>query len=148
MVEFVASGSRFRIYIPKTNSLATFLLGGISCPRAARPATGNLPASEGEEYGDEALLFVKEKCLQREVSIQVDTHDKAGNFIGWLWIDNLNLSVELVRAGFASVHFTGEKSSYASQVIFCFAFFLLKSRIMGFRRVNELSSDLTCSEIS
>ncbi|XP_050292881.1 staphylococcal nuclease domain-containing protein 1 isoform X2 [Anthonomus grandis grandis] len=116
IVEFVASGARLRLYIPKTNSLATFLLGGINCPRAARAATGTLPASEGEEYGDEALLFTKERCLQREVSIQVDTHDKAGNFIGWLWIDNLNMSVELVRAGFASVHFTGEKSSYASQL--------------------------------
>ncbi|ENN71421.1 staphylococcal nuclease domain-containing protein 1 isoform X2 [Dendroctonus ponderosae] len=114
IVEFVASGSRFRVYIPKSNSLATFLLGGISCPRATRPATGNLPASEGEEFGDEALLFTKEKCLQREVTIKVDTHDKAGNFIGWLWVDNLNMSVELVRAGFASVHFTGEKSAYAS----------------------------------
>ncbi|XP_066257957.1 staphylococcal nuclease domain-containing protein 1 isoform X2 [Euwallacea similis] len=116
IVEFVASGSRFRLYIPRSNSLATFLLGGINCPRATRPATGNLPASEGEEFGDEALLFVKERCLQREVSIQVDTHDKAGNFIGWLWIDNVNLSVELVKHGFASVHFTGEKSSYASQL--------------------------------
>ncbi|CAH1129973.1 unnamed protein product [Ceutorhynchus assimilis] len=116
IVEFVASGSRLRLYIPKTNSLATFLLGGITCPRATRAATGNLPASEGEEFGDEALLFTKEKCLQREVSIQVDTHDKAGNFIGWLWVDNVNMSVELVKAGFASVHFTGEKSSYASQL--------------------------------
>ncbi|XP_030753895.1 staphylococcal nuclease domain-containing protein 1 [Sitophilus oryzae] len=116
IVEFVASGSRFRIYIPKSNSLCTFLLGGINCPRASRPATGNLPASPGEEYGDEALQFTKERCLQREVSIQVDTHDKAGNFIGWLWVDNLNMSVELVRAGLASVHFSGEKSSYASQL--------------------------------
>ncbi|XP_060519354.1 staphylococcal nuclease domain-containing protein 1 [Cylas formicarius] len=116
IVEFVASGSRFRLYIPKSNSLCTFLLGGINCPRASRPATGTLPASEGEEFGDEALQYSKERCLQREVSIQVDTHDKAGNFIGWLWIDNVNLSVSLVKEGFASVHFTGEKSAYASQL--------------------------------
>lgn len=46
----------------------------------------------------------------------MDTHDKAGNFIGWLWADNANMSVELVRNGLASVHFTGEKSAYASQL--------------------------------
>ncbi|XP_018575956.1 staphylococcal nuclease domain-containing protein 1 [Anoplophora glabripennis] len=114
IVEFVASGSRLRLYIPKTNSLCTFLLGGINCPRATRQATGNTPATDGEPYGDEALLFTKEHCLQKEVSIQVDTHDKAGNFIGWLWVDNINLSVALVKNGFASVHFTGEKSQYAS----------------------------------
>ncbi|XP_028130612.1 staphylococcal nuclease domain-containing protein 1 [Diabrotica virgifera virgifera] len=110
IVEFVASGSRLRLYIPKSNSLCTFLLGGINCPRATRQATD----TPGEPYGDEALLFTKERCMQREVSIQVDTHDKAGNFIGWLWVDNVNMSVALVKEGFASVHFTGEKSQYAS----------------------------------
>ncbi|KAJ8950004.1 hypothetical protein NQ318_002415 [Aromia moschata] len=54
--------------------------------------------------------------MQREVSIQVDTHDKAGNFIGWLWVDNTNMSVALVKNGLASVHFTGEKSQYASSL--------------------------------
>lgn len=116
IVEFVASGSRLRCYIPKSNSLCTFLLGGINCPRASRQATGNGPASEGEPYGDEALQFTKDRCLQREVSIQVESHDKAGNFIGWLWVDNNNLSVELVRNGFASVNFNGEKSHFASQL--------------------------------
>lgn len=87
-----------------------FILGGINCPRATRQQTDQ----PGEPFGDEALQFTKERCLQREVSIQVDTHDKAGNFIGWLWVDNVNMSVALVKEGFASVHFTGEKSQYAS----------------------------------
>ncbi|CAH0547008.1 unnamed protein product [Brassicogethes aeneus] len=114
IVEFVASGSRLRLYIPKSNSLCTFLLGGISCPRASRQASGTAPASPAEPYGDEALYFTKERCMQREVSIQVDSHDKAGNFIGWLWVDNNNMSVLLVKEGLASVHFTGEKSQFAS----------------------------------
>ncbi|CAH1997114.1 unnamed protein product [Acanthoscelides obtectus] len=112
IVEFVTSGSRLRLYIPKSNSLCTFLLGGINCPRASRQDTG----AAGDPFGDEALAFTKEKCMQREVSIQVDTHDKAGNFIGWLWVDNVNMSVALVNEGFASVHFTGEKSQYAQQL--------------------------------
>lgn len=103
----------------------SLFLGGINCPRASRPATGTAPAVAGEPFGDEALAFTKEKCLQREVSLQVDNHDKAGNFIGWLWADNLNMSVELVRNGFASVHFTGEKSQFAS---------LLKSAEDGAKR--------------
>lgn len=116
IVEFVASGSRLRLYVSKSNSLCTLLLGGINCPRAGRPAIGNAPAVEGEPFGDEALQFTKERCLQREVTFQVDTFDKAGNFIGWLWADNENISVALVRQGLASVFRLAEKSRYANQL--------------------------------
>jgi hypothetical protein len=30
----------------------------------------------------------------------------------WLWVGNKNLSLELVEAGFASVHFSAEKTPY------------------------------------
>ena len=35
--------------------------------------------------------------------------DKAGNFIGYMWVDGTNLSVHLVSEGFASMHFTADK---------------------------------------
>ena len=38
VVEFVASGSRLRIYVPRETCLMTLLLAGIQCPRTARPA--------------------------------------------------------------------------------------------------------------
>jgi len=38
--------------------------------------------------------------------------DKGGNFIGWLYVDGLNLSVALVEEGLAKVHFTAERSSH------------------------------------
>ncbi|KAJ3611958.1 hypothetical protein NHX12_020237, partial [Muraenolepis orangiensis] len=38
--------------------------------------------------------------------------DKAGNFIGWLHIEGLNLSVALVENALSKVHFTAERSSY------------------------------------
>ncbi|XP_044734250.1 staphylococcal nuclease domain-containing protein 1 isoform X1 [Chrysoperla carnea] len=116
IVEFVASGSRLRLFIPKESCLVTFLLGGISCPRGARPGLNGQPASEGEPFGEEALLYTKEKCLQQEVEIQVESLDKVGNFIGWLWIDNVNLSVALVEMGYASVHPTAERSEYYRQL--------------------------------
>uniref|UniRef100_A0A6B2EL05 Staphylococcal nuclease domain-containing protein 1 n=1 Tax=Phlebotomus kandelakii TaxID=1109342 RepID=A0A6B2EL05_9DIPT len=114
IVEFVASGSRFRILIPKDSCLVTFLLAGISCPRSARPAANNAPAQEGEPYGDDALNFTKERILQRDVSVHMEGTDKAGtSVIGWLWTEgNVNLSVALVEEGLATVHFTAEKSEY------------------------------------
>lgn len=114
IVEFIASGSRFRLFLPKDSCLVTFLLGGITCPRSSRPAVAGTPAQEGEPFGDEALSFVRERILHRDVSIHVDTTDKqATSVIGWLWLDsNVNLSVLLVEEGFASVHFSAEKTDY------------------------------------
>uniref|UniRef100_A0A2I9LPS2 Staphylococcal nuclease domain-containing protein 1 n=1 Tax=Centruroides hentzi TaxID=88313 RepID=A0A2I9LPS2_9SCOR len=112
VVEFVTSGSRLRLYIPRENCIVIFLLAGINCPKATRPGPGGT-VIEGEPWGEEALQFTKELCLQREVSVEVESMDKAGNFIGWLWIENTNLSVALVQEGFASVHFTAEHSPHA-----------------------------------
>lgn len=118
IVEFIASGSRFRLFFPKDSCLVTFLLAGISCPRSSRPALAGATAQDGEPFGDEALNYVKEKILQRDVSVHVDTTDKAGtSVIGWLWTEsNVNLSVALVEEGLASVHFSAEKTDYYRQL--------------------------------
>lgn len=112
VVEFVASGSRLRLYIAKETCLVTFLLAGINCPRGSRPGVGGMGQLDGEPFGEEALQFTKDKCLQREVEIHVESMDKAGNFIGWLWVDGHNLSIALVEAGLATVHFTAERSEH------------------------------------
>jgi staphylococcal nuclease domain-containing protein 1 len=110
VVEFVASGSRFRTYIPRETCVITFLLSGVSCPRASRNVQGNYTA--GEPFGDEALAFVKDQVMQREVEIEVDGMDKGGNFIGWMTVDNTNLSVALVEESFASAYVMQDKGNY------------------------------------
>ncbi|KAI5729280.1 hypothetical protein M8J76_000948 [Diaphorina citri] len=113
VVEFVASGSRFRIYIDRETCLITFLLGGIDCPRASRPAGPNTKDRiPSEEFGEEALDYVKKLVLQRTVELKVETMDKRGGMIGWMFVNNINLSVELVEQGFARVHETAERSIY------------------------------------
>lgn len=42
----------------------------------------------------------------------MESMDKAGNFIGWLHIEGMNLSVALVENALSKVHFTAERSSY------------------------------------
>lgn len=135
-MEFVASGSRLRLYVPREFRIITFLLAGISCPRGDRPDPKSKEIIPGEPFGNEARNFTKEICLQRDVEIEVDDIDKAGNFIGyvnetykssyfqhvivrsysffysWLWVGNKNLSLELVENGLASVHFSAEKTPY------------------------------------
>ncbi|XP_008571905.1 PREDICTED: staphylococcal nuclease domain-containing protein 1 [Galeopterus variegatus] len=115
VVEYVFSGSRLKLYLPKETCLITFLLAGIECPRGAR----NLPGlvQEGEPFSEEATLFTKELVLQREVEVEVESMDKAGNFIGWLHIDGTNLSVLLVEHALSKVHFTAERSSYYKSLL-------------------------------
>ena len=43
--------------------------------------------------------------------------DKGGNFIGWLFVDGINLSLSLVEAGLAKVHFTAERSSHYKSLL-------------------------------
>lgn len=62
IVEFVASGSRMRLYIPKESVLVTFLLAGINCPRASRPAPGG-GIQEAEPYGEDALQVFKQAII-------------------------------------------------------------------------------------
>jgi len=112
LVEYVASGSRLRLFVPRDTRLITFLLGGITCPRAGRPAGPGGPPVEGEPFGEEALAFTKDLSHQKEVEIEVDSIDKAGNFIGFLWVDNKNLSVCLVEEGLSQVHFSAERTSH------------------------------------
>lgn len=116
IVEFVASGSRFRLFLPKETCLLTFLLAGISCPRMKTFNPAGNQICEDEPMGTEAYTFSKEHVLQHEVEVQVDNIDKGGNFIGWLFVDNINLSLALVEAGLSKVHFTAERSSYYKEL--------------------------------
>lgn len=47
----------------------------------------------------------------------MESMDKAGNFIGWLHIEGLNLSVALVEGALSKVHFTAERSAYYKTLV-------------------------------
>jgi len=110
VVEFVASGSRFRVHLLKDNWIISFILSSINCPRAERriPAPGNPQQQKvepAEPFGAEALNFSKEHFLQRDVIVEVEGMDRGGNFIGRLsTVDGQSAAFMLVQAGLAKVH--------------------------------------------
>jgi len=116
VVEFVASASRYRLYIPRENCVITFLLSGIQCPRGERMMPGGIPVP-AEPFGNEAHAFVKDMIMQREVEIVVESIDKGGNFIGWCFEGTTNISLSLVEEGFASAFIMGDRSAYGSQIL-------------------------------
>ena len=51
-----------------------------------------------------------------QVKVKVDTTDKAGSYIGWLFVDDKNLSELLLEHGLSKIHFTAAKSEYAGKL--------------------------------
>ena len=97
VVEHVASGSRFRILIPRENCRITFVLGGLRAPRVGRQG------EKGEQGGEDALDWTSRKAYQRDVEIEVENTDRAGGFIGTLWVNGNNLGKGLLEEGLAWV---------------------------------------------
>lgn len=91
IVEHVFSASRLKVFVPKDNCCFNLVLGGVMTPKAS------------DAYGPESTLFVKSLIHQRTIQVVVDSMDKVGNFIGSVFHEGKNLSLELVKAGFASV---------------------------------------------
>ncbi|GLB37511.1 putative tudor domain containing protein [Lyophyllum shimeji] len=112
VVDYVAAGSRFKIFLPKDNQTLTLVLAGIRAPRSARSAS-----EKGEPYGAESAEYATRRCMQRDVEFEVDTVDKSGGFIGSLYVNKENFAIALVREGLATVHdYSAEGLSWSRQL--------------------------------
>lgn len=111
VVDFVKSGSRFTVLVPRENAKLTFVLSGIRAPRSARG-----PGEAGEPFGQEAHELANRRCMQRDVEIDVETIDKVGGFIGTLYVNKENFTKILLEEGLATVHaYSAEQSGNATE---------------------------------
>lgn len=112
VVDFVKSGSRFTVLVPRDNAKLTFVLGGIRAPRSARG-----PNDTAEPFGQEAHDFATKRCMQRDVEVDVEDTDKVGGFIGTMYVNRESFAKILVEEGLASVHaYSAEKSGNANEL--------------------------------
>ncbi|KAF9529408.1 transcription factor [Crepidotus variabilis] len=113
IVEYVAAGSRFKIFLPKDNQTLTLVLAGIRAPKTARNAS-----EKSEPFGNEASEFALHRYMQRDVEFEVESTDKSGGFIGTLYVNKTeNAALTLVKEGYASVHdYSAEGLSWARQL--------------------------------
>ncbi|KAE8352155.1 hypothetical protein BDV28DRAFT_135639 [Aspergillus coremiiformis] len=111
IVDFVKSGSRFTVLVPRENAKLTLVLSGIRAPRSARN-----PSEASEPFGQEAHDLANRRCMQRDVEIDVETIDKVGGFIGTLYVNKENFTKILLEEGFATVHaYSAEQSGHATE---------------------------------
>ncbi|KAL2342841.1 hypothetical protein Fmac_004126 [Flemingia macrophylla] len=91
VVEYVLSGHRFKLLIPKETCSIAFSFSGVRCP------------GRDEPYSNEAIAFMRRKIMQRDVEIEVETVDRTGTFLGSLWESRTNMAVTLLEAGLAKL---------------------------------------------
>ncbi|KAJ1831921.1 hypothetical protein LPJ73_008050, partial [Coemansia sp. RSA 2703] len=114
VVDHVLAGARLRLLVPKDNVRLTLVLAGVRCPRA--PAKGG---QAGEPLGAEALALAVSVALQRNAEFEVEGVDKAGAFVGTLWLaKDRSLADDLLAAGLAQVHTpSAEHSPHHSRLL-------------------------------
>ncbi|XP_050376067.1 ribonuclease TUDOR 1 [Argentina anserina] len=89
VVEYVLSGHRFKLLVPKETCSIAFSFSGVRCP------------GRDEPYSDEAIALMRRRIMQRDVEIEVETVDRTGTFLGSLWESRTNMAIPLVEAGLA-----------------------------------------------
>nr|CAL38976.1 TUDOR protein with multiple SNc domains [Picea abies] len=100
IVDYVLSGHRFKLLIPKATCAIAFSFSGVRCP------------GRDEPYADEAIAFMRRKILQRDVEVEIETVDRTGTYLGSLWESKTNMAAVLLEAGLAKLHpfFSTEKT--------------------------------------
>ncbi|KAE9604221.1 putative micrococcal nuclease [Lupinus albus] len=91
VVEYVLSGHRFKLLIPKETCSIAFSFSGVRCP------------GRGEPYSEQAIALMRRKIMQRDVEIEVETVDRTGTFLGSLWESRTNVAITLLEAGLAKL---------------------------------------------
>uniref|UniRef100_A0A7N0RJ48 Ribonuclease n=1 Tax=Kalanchoe fedtschenkoi TaxID=63787 RepID=A0A7N0RJ48_KALFE len=91
VVEYVLSGHRFKLLVPKETCSIAFALSGVRCP------------GRDEPYSEEAIALMRRKIMQRDVEIEVETVDRTGTFLGSLYESRTNVAITLLEAGLAKL---------------------------------------------
>lgn len=106
IIDYVKSGSRFTILVPREGIKLTLVLAGIKAPR------------QGQPFSQEGMDLANKRCNQRDCEIDVHDIDKVGGFIGDLYVNRENFSKILVEEGFTEVHeYSAEKSGNAAELL-------------------------------
>lgn len=102
-VEYVFSGTRFKLYVPSQNCMISACVAGVTAPR------------KDQKYADEALAHMRRLVHMRDVkAASFEVVDKGGNFIANLTFNGESLAVHLVKNGYAQVSESGHRSLAAA----------------------------------
>lgn len=122
IVEYVYSGTRVKLFVPKENCMVNFVIAGIKCPQPTRYAGAGVVSAAAEPFGEDAKLFTKRNIMQRNVIIEIEDMDRGGNAFGPLYVggakdEKSNFGCQLLAEGLAWVDsFSVERTSTGAQL--------------------------------
>lgn len=120
VVEYIYSGTRVKLFIPKENCMINFVVAGIKCPQPTRFGGQGVISAPAEPFGEDAKMFTKRSIMQRNVIIEIEDMDRGGNAFGPLYIgsakeDRFNFGSHLLAEGLAWVDsFSIERTNSAA----------------------------------
>ena len=115
VVEYVHNGARMKVFIPSQNCQVNFAVEGALCGKTGK----HDGSSKDELFAREAVLFTKQACLQRSVSVRVAQMDRGGTCIGDLVLANgQSLGLLLVSKGLARVNqYCRDEAMHAAEAL-------------------------------
>ena len=84
----IADGDTFTMLLDDKTKVKV-RLASIDCPERKQP------------YSAVATKFISDAIFSRQVSVVVDSKDRYGRSLGWVYYDDKNLNKELLKAGLA-----------------------------------------------
>ena len=84
----IADGDTFTMLLDNKTTVKV-RLASIDCPERKQP------------YSAVATKFISDAIFSRQVTVVVDSKDRYGRSIGWVYYDGKNLNEELLKAGLA-----------------------------------------------
>jgi len=97
VVEFVFSGCRMKLWIPRESCMICFNMAGIRSEK-----TKGVDKKENP-LGVYAANFTKDKIFQRDVTVKVLSVDRGGNFVGNLFFNGVDYALTLLTNGIAVI---------------------------------------------
>ncbi len=85
----IADGDTITLLIDNTTTTIKVRLASIDCPERKQP------------YASVAKQFVSDEIFNREVKVKIDSKDRYGRSIGWVYYNNKCLNQELLKQGLA-----------------------------------------------
>eukprot|EP01068_Selenidium_serpulae_P006230 Selendium_serpulae@DN4319_c0_g1_i14.p1 len=106
MVEHIFHAGRYKIYVPSLSIAISFSLAGVDVPQTpagpgqSAPRQMKKQTPEETAVAEEGLAWARHNLLQRDIKFKVETCDRGGNFIGFLWRAKENVGAYLLKEGF------------------------------------------------
>jgi len=104
IVEKVFTGTRYKLLLPKESLVITFAITGVTSP-SLRPRDEKSP----KPFSQEAVNYVVDQLLMRDVEIVVRNIDKVGSFVGDLYVGNSHFAINLLKSGYGMLQKMAER---------------------------------------